>query len=285
MTESIPSVEEAASDISEKVTLLQKMTPTLINAGMKILWAVIIFFIARYIIKWVLKIFDKATNRHQLDKGMAGFLHSFLNVALYVLVVFIICGQLGVNTASIVTLLGSAALAIGLSLQGSLSNFAGSLIILLTHPFRLNDYIILPDGKEGYVRDIGLVYTMLETFNGEIISIPNGTLANTTITNVTVKPVRKLVISVGVSYDADMGKARKILQKAFEEDSRVMKDYPVSSYVDKLDSSAVVVAAYGWLKNDDYYQTKWDLTEKIKNELDKNEISIPYDQLDVHMIQ
>ena len=84
---------------------------------------------------------------------------------------------------------------------------------------------------------------------------------------------------------ADMGKARQILQKAFEEDSRVMKDYPVSSYVDKLDSSAVVVAAYGWLKNDDYYQTKWDLTEKIKNELDHNEISIPYDQLDVHMIQ
>jgi small-conductance mechanosensitive channel len=225
---------------------------------------------------------DKFLKRINIDIAVRRFLLSTLKVALYALVALGLAERIGISSASIVAILGSAGVAIGLAWQGSLSNFAGGMIILFSHPFSRGDYIITPKA-EGIVDTIGIIYTVLLTPDNKRISIPNGALANDVITNVTANDIRRIDIKVGVSYNTDIRKAKKLIKEAFDENGLILKNNDIVSYVDDLASSAVMLGGMAWCKTGDYLTAKWAIVEEIKIKFDKNGIEIPYDQLEVHI--
>ena len=188
------------------------------------------------------------------------------------------------DTTSVAAALASCGVAIGLALQGSLSNFAGGVLILVLKPFVVGDYIVEDNkGREGTVKEIQLFYTKLLTVDNKTVIIPNGTLANTSLTNVTAQDKRRLDLSVGISYDADLKKAKELIEGIFRADEDILKEEGINVFVDNLGDSSVVIGARGWVKKDAYWTTKWRLTENIKLTLDENGIEIPFNQVVVHV--
>ena len=270
------------TDITQTVTPLTALLAAAIPLGLRILEALVIFLIGRKLISVIVNFLNKALEKAGLDVGLVRFLCTLARGALFILLAFIIIGELGFNTASILAVLGSAALAVGLSLQGSLANFAGSVLILVTRPFRVGDYII-SSGGEGTVRDIGLVFTEIQTPDNRQITLPNGALANSPITNITAHPTRRVDISVGISYDADLKKAKDIILETVQKNSYVLKEEPVAVFVDSLGDSDVCLACGSWVNTGDYLAAKRALTEEIKLAFDREGIEIPFPQMDVHM--
>ena len=271
-------------DIGQSVSPLNALLTSLVPLGLKILEALVIFVIGKKLIRFALKLLDGAAARAGLDVGLARFLSTVARIALYILLAFVIIGELGFNTASIIAVLGSAALAVGLSLQGSLANFAGSVLILVTRPFRVGDYIIC-SGGEGTVKDIGLVFTELTTGDNRRITIPNGSLANGPITNITAHSTRRVDLTVGISYSADLKKAKEVITETIQKNSYILKDQPIAVFVNSLGESAVVLACGGWVNTPDYLAAKRALTEEIKLAFDEAGVEIPFPQVDVHMKQ
>ena len=271
-------------DIGQSVPPLNALLTSLVPLGLKILEALIIFVIGKKLIRFALKLLDGATARAGLDVGLARFLSTVARIALYILLAFVIIGELGFNTASIIAVLGSAALAVGLSLQGSLANFAGSVLILVTRPFKVGDYIIC-SGGEGTVKDIGLVFTELTTGDNRRITIPNGSLANGPITNITAHSTRRVDLTVGISYSADLKKAKEVITETIQKNSYILKDQPIAVFVNSLGESDVVLACGGWVNTPDYLAAKRALTEEIKLAFDEAGVEIPFPQVDVHMKQ
>ncbi len=282
LTGTVPDLSEMDADTISKV--LDQVGPWLMELGKNLLVALILFLIGRKLIKMVRKILDRSLDRAGMELGAARFLKAVVNVCLYALLLFMMAGQVGINTASIIAVLGTASLAFSLALQGSLSNFAGGVLILVMHPFRVGDYITCDEG-EGTVSMIGLVYTTLNTVDNKVLTIPNGTLSNITVTNVTAMEERRVDITVGIGYKSDIRKAKEILETLYREHPSVMEDKGITVYVDNLGDSSVVLGARGWVPADDYWQTKWDITEAIKLKFDEEGIEIPFNQLDVHVIQ
>lgn len=282
LTGTVPDLSEMDADTISKV--LAQVGPWLMELGKNLLVALILFLIGRKLIKMVRKILDRSLDRAGMELGAARFLKAVVNVCLYALLLFMMAGQVGINTASIIAVLGTASLAFSLALQGSLSNFAGGVLILVMHPFRVGDYITCDEG-EGTVSMIGLVYTTLNTVDNKVLTIPNGTLSNITVTNVTAMEERRVDITVGIGYKSDIRKAKEILETLYREHPSVMEDKGITVYVDNLGDSSVVLGARGWVPADDYWQTKWDITEAIKLKFDEEGIEIPFNQLDVHVIQ
>ena len=289
----LPSISE--SDVAESVANdIQKLKPSVMMETLKKLYpfflalaydiaiVVITLFIASQVIRFFSKMLDKFLKRINIDIAVRRFLLSTLKVALYALVILGLAERIGVSSASIVAILGSAGVAIGLAWQGSLSNFAGGMIILFSHPFSRGDYIITPKA-EGIVDTIGIIYTILLTPDNKRISIPNGALANDVITNVTANDIRRIDIAVGVSYDTDIRKAKKLIKDAFDENGLVLKNNEILTYVSDLASSAVMLGGRAWCKTEDYWTARWGIIEEIKIKFDKNGIEIPYDQLEVHI--
>ena len=271
-------------DIGQPVSPLNALLTSLVPLGLKILEALVIFVIGKKLIRFALKLLDGAAARAGLDVGLARFLSTVARIALYILLAFVIIGELGFNTASIIAVLGSAALAVGLSLQGSLANFAGSVLILVTRPFRVGDYIIC-SGGEGTVKDIGLVFTELTTGDNRRITIPNGSLANGPITNITAHSTRRVDLTVGISYSADLKKAKEVITETIQKNSYILKDQPIAVFVNSLGESDVVLACGGWVNTPDYLAAKRALTEEIKLAFDEAGVEIPFPQVDVHMKQ
>lgn len=271
-------------DIGQSVSPLNALLTSLVPLGLKILEALIIFVIGKKLIRFALKLLDGAAARAGLDVGLARFLSTVARIALYILLAFVIIGELGFNTASIIAVLGSAALAVGLSLQGSLANFAGSVLILVTRPFKVGDYIIC-SGGEGTVKDIGLVFTELTTGDNRRITIPNGSLANGPITNITAHSTRRVDLTVGISYSADLKKAKEVITETIQKNSYILKDQPIAVFVNSLGESDVVLACGGWVNTPDYLAAKRALTEEIKLAFDEAGVEIPFPQVDVHMKQ
>ena len=272
------------TDASQAVTPLTALMAAAVPLGLRILEVLIILIIGRKLIGFLVNLLDKTTEKAGLDVGLARFLSTVARIALYILLGFIIIGELGFNTASIIAVLGSAALAVGLSLQGSLANFAGSVLILVTRPFRVGDYIIC-SGGEGTVKDIGLVFTELTTNDNRRITIPNGSLANGPITNITAHPTRRVDLTVGISYSADLKKAKEVVAETIQKNSYILKEQPVAVFVDSLGESDVVLACAGWVNTPDYLAAKRALTEEIKLAFDAAGVEIPFPQMDVHMKQ
>lgn len=277
------SQEEVQKELGLIKQFLQELPQKAWNLGVRILLAVIFLIIGIWVIKLLRRLVKKSLNRAGADVGVVQFLDSFLKVCLYVVLGFMIAGSFGLDAASVVAVVGSAGVAVGLALQGSLSNFAGGVLILLLKPFKVGDYIKEDSkGNEGTVTDIEMFYTKLLTFDGKTIVLPNGTLANTSLVNYTAANYRRLDLQVGISYDSDIRKAKEILNGLLDENPLVLKDKDKIVVVDDLADSAVIIGVKCHVRTEDYWTLRGELLEKIKLFFDKEEISIPFPQLDIH---
>ena len=278
--------QEAVENANEFVRYFQDHIPSLIGFGIKVVIALIAFLVGRILIKWVRKLVRTSLERSEADKGVEQFVDSVLKAGLYILLIFTIAAKLGVDTTSVAALVASGGVAIGLALQGSLSNFAGGVLILLLKPFTVGDYIIEDsNGNEGTVKEIQIFYTKLSTIDNKTIVIPNGMLTNNSLTNATAQEERRLDLKVDISYHADLRKAKDIIENLLKKDDCILKDEEIVVFVDELAASAVIIGARAWVKSEDFWPTKWRLLEEIKLTLDARGIEIPYQQVTVHMSQ
>ena len=262
---------------------LEQLSGMALNLGSRILISVIVLFIGSKLIKILLRILKKALKKTEADESVESFLYSFVKVSLYVILVFMIASYCGVDAASIVALLGSAGVAIGLALQGSLSNLAGGVLLLILRPFNVGDYIIDAAGNEGTVDEIQVFFTRLRTVDNRIIVLPNGNLANNCITNVTTSKCRRCDIAINISYDADLKKTKEVLLDLLENDAKVMKSRDRMVYVDSLGESSMVLVVRCWFENCDFFEGKCRLNENIKYALEEANITIAHQQMDVHI--
>lgn len=278
------ATQEAVKQVNQLTQYVQDSIPGLITFGLKVLAALVAFFIGRLVIRWIRKIVRRSFERSGADKGVEQFVDSLLKYGLYAILVFSLISSLGFDTTSVAAVLASGGVAIGLALQGSLSNFAGGVLILLLKPFVVGDYIIEDtNGKEGTVKEIQIFYTKLSTIDNKTIVIPNGMLTNNSITNATAKDERQLDLRVSISYDADIRQAKNVIEELLEKDECIIKNEQINVFVHELADNAVVLGIRAWVKNEEYWTTRWRLLEEIKILLDENGIEIPYPQMAVHM--
>ncbi len=276
-------------DIQESLTAIQKFiktaSPVVLNALWHIALALVIFFVGRWLIEKFLNRVALLDNKTKIDPGVAKFVRSLVRVALWALLIYFIADFLGVPTASFVALLGSIGVTVGLALQGSLSNFAGGLILMFLHPFKTGDYIKTASDIEGTVVEIGLFFTTLRMADNKIITIPNGNLSAGNIINYNVLPVRRLSTTVGIAYEADTARAIELLTALIKSRKPLVNPEKALVYVKELGDSSVVLGLHYWVKTDDYWDEAWSINQAIKDVLDQNGIAIPFNQLDVHVIQ
>lgn len=276
-------------DIQESLTAIQKFiktaSPVVLNALWHIALALVIFFVGRWLIEKFLSRVALLDNKTKIDPGVAKFVRSLVRVALWALLIYFIADFLGVPTASFVALLGSIGVTVGLALQGSLSNFAGGLILMFLHPFKTGDYIKTASDIEGTVVEIGLFFTTLRMADNKIITIPNGNLSAGNIINYNVLPVRRLSTTVGIAYEADTARAIELLAALIKSRKPLVNPEKALVYVKELGDSSVVLGLHYWVKTADYWDEAWSINQAIKDVLDQNGIAIPFNQLDVHVIQ
>lgn len=264
--------------------ILEQLGDKLTQLGLKVVFAFVCLFIGMKLIKWVRKITRKCLEKANADVGLIQFLDAFIKFSLLILLVAGLATSFGVQVASLVAVLGSAGVTLGLALQGSLSNFAGGVLILLLKPFKVGDYIKEDtNNNEGTVTEISLFYTKLTTFDEKIIVLPNGTLANNSLTNVTGTETRRLDLKIGVAYDSDIKKVKEVLAVLLEEEKGVLKERESNIFVDDLADSAIIIGVRCYTKQEDFWQVKWRLLENIKFAFDENGIEIPYPKLDVQI--
>lgn len=269
---------------SELESYLNGLVPSLIGFALSVIGAVLVYIIGGRIIKWLRRMLKRMLARHNVDEGVQQFLDAIARFAGYFVLILMILGFFGVTTASVVAVLGSAGLTLGLALQGSLSNFAGGVLILLLKPFSVGDYIIDGTGQhEGDVKEISVFYTTLQTAEQKLVVIPNGTLANNSITNLTKSGIRRLDIPVDISYDADLARAKQVLLQVAERSTHRLQNEPADVLVQELAESSVKLTVRVWTTPEEYWNEKWELNEQIKLSLDAAGIEIAYPQLDVHV--
>ncbi|MBS5398783.1 MAG: mechanosensitive ion channel [Lachnospiraceae bacterium] len=283
--ESVQGVtSEATQEVSQMVQFFEDHIPDLVAFGIQVLLALVFFFVGSKVIKWIRKIVRKSFERANADAGVSQFVDSMLKFGLYALLIFIIATKFGVESSSVAALIASAGVAVGLALQGSLSNFAGGILILLLKPFAVGDYIIVTqEGIEGTVKEIQIFYTKLATVDNQTVVVPNSILTNNSLTNVTARPERKLDLKVGISYDADLKKAKSLIEDMLLHDESIIQDEEIRVFVASLGDSAVMIGLRAWVKTEEYWATRWRLMEEIKLTFDAEGIDIPYNQLTVHV--
>lgn len=292
-TEATQETAEAARQLSENIRQLhpnviletvEGWIPSLIGFGFHLLAAAAILLIGSRIIKGIRRLLVRTFERAGVEPNLSWFLASVANVLLYGILIFIAAEEIGISSASIIALLGSAGIAIGLALQGSLANFAGGVLILVMKPFKPGDYIIT-SGGEGTVQNIGLVYTTLTTIDNRKIMIPNGSLSDAPLTNVTGMDKRRIDLAVGIGYSSDLRLAKSIFQEILESHPKVLKEDPIQVFVKELGESAVILEGRAWTETEDYWPARWDITEAVKLAFDEAGIQIPFAQMDVHVVE
>lgn len=279
-------LDELGNEAEKEIGILEQYVrdslPGLLDFAIDVVLAGIVFIIGTRIIKWLVKIVKNSMTRANIEQGVLTFISSLFRYVLYFVLILIILSQFGVTASSVIAVLGSAGLTVGLALQGSLSNFAGGVLILLLKPFVVGDYIIEnTDKMEGTVAEITIFYTKLLTPDNKAIMLPNGTLSNSSIVNVTAMNKRRLDLRFGVAYDSDIQKVKEILERVAIGDPAIMKEEPTNVFVSELMDSYVEMGVRGWVKTDDYWTAKWRITENVKLEFDKAGISIPFPQMEV----
>ena len=280
------SVKQSLKDILNFKEYLTEQLPALTGFCIKVVLSIIVFFVGRRIISWIVNIMRKSLERANIDAGVVQFISSAGKAVLYMLLIFNIAISLGVKESSVAALLGTAGVTVGLALQGGLANLAGGVLLLIFKPFVVGDYIIQDqtNGCEGTDAKIENCYTTLLSIDNKKIVVPNGTLSNSTIINVTAKENRKLEIKVGISYDADIRKAKKVIEDILKADPDTRSDNSeMVVFVDSLADSAVIIGLRVWVPTDAYWKTKWRLNQRIKEEFDANGITIPYNQMEVYV--
>ena len=278
------SVNEVQAEVSGFVQYLQDHIPEMVSFGIRLAVALLIFIIGRFIIQLIRKSVKHSIERSSVDTGVAQFTDSLLKFGLYVLLIMIVAGNLGIEVSSITALFAAAGVGISLALQGTLSNLAGGVQILFLKPFVVGDYIIEDTNKnEGTVKEIKVFYTKLSTVDNKTIVIPNGILTGNSLTNVTAKAERQLDLKVGISYQSDLKKAKETLEKLIQENPNIIKEEEWKVFVDSLGDSAVILGMRAWVKTDEYWPTRWKILEDIKLLFDAEGIEIPYNQMTVHL--
>lgn len=272
------------ADLSKIRSFLQGLLPEVVSLGIQILLAILIWFIGVKLVKFLRKRIRKWLAKLNFDTGVIQFLDSLIKIVAYFILICIILGLFGIQTTSIVAVLTSASLAAGLALQGSLANFAGGVLILALKPFVVGDYIIEDThGNEGTVMHISTVYTKLKTVDNKTIVIPNGTLANSSLTNLTQMEKRIVDLKIGVAYHTDLKKAKEVITEVIMAEEARILDEPVKVFVSELGASEITIGCRIWVKTEDYWEARWRLLENLKNALDEHQIEIPFQQIDVNL--
>ena len=269
--------------MAEINSIVEQITHWGLSGIWKIVFALLIWFIGKKLISLSLKLLKKVFDRGSIDVGVVNFTMSIIKFALYAVLIIMVIDELGIQTTSLITVFGSAALAVGMSLQGSLSNFAGGVLILIFKPFKVGDYIVVGN-YEGTVRTIEILYTKLTTVDNKVVMLPNGTLSNSNIVNVGAEDFRRLDIEMSIGYSSDLKLAKTLLNTIVNNNPAVIKDRDIKVIVKSLDESCVTLETRVWVKTEDYWDTRFTLLEEYKAEFDKNGIEIPFNQMDVHII-
>ena len=256
--------------------------PQILDFAIDVIFAFVVFLIGTRVIKWIVKIVRRSMEHASAEQGVVTFVSSVCKYALYFVLLLIILSHFGVTASSVIAVLGSAGLTLGLALQGSLSNFAGGVLILLLKPFVVGDYIVENGGgQEGTVAEITIFYTKLLTPDNKAIMIPNGALSNTSIVNATAMNKRRLDLRFSVAYDSDIAKVKQILNTVVLGDASVLKDEDSNVFVADLLESSISMGTRCWVKTEEYWTAKWRMTENVKLAFDKEGIEIPFNQVEV----
>lgn len=263
--------------------MLEKFGEWLLGAGYRVLVAVLILVIGMKLIRKVRNILDRSMEKTGVEATLRKFLDALVYVILMGLLVFMAAEELGFKATSLVAVVGSIGLALSLAMEKTLANFAGGVMVLLLKPFKVGDFITTPDGS-GTVDSIGLVYTTLVTADNQIINIPNSNMTSNVVTNVNGAEKRKLILDIGIGYDADLKKAKAVIQRLMEGHPGILVEEGVQVIVAELGESSVNLSARGWTKTGDYWQTRWDLLEAIKLTFDEEGIEIPYNYVNVNIV-
>ena len=264
--------------------ILDKVYQLLTVYGLKVLAALAIFIIGRWVAKGVRKLVERVMGRGKLDPTLISFTANLVYIGLLAFIVIAALGQLGIQTTSFIAILGAAGLAIGLALQGSLSNFAAGFLLIIFRPFKVGD-LIEGAGVFGVVEAIQIFTTQLKTADNKTVIVPNAKLTDDNIVNWTVKGTRRVDLVMGIGYEDDIDKARKLMAEIIAEDSRILKEPATLIAVSELADSSVNFVVRPWVKVEDYWGVYFDLTEKFKKAFDANGVSIPFPQRDVHVYQ
>jgi small conductance mechanosensitive channel len=253
-----------------------------IDWAIKIIFAVAIFVIGRWVVGMITGLMARALTKANVDPTLTGFLTKIVHVFLMVAVILGVLDSLGIKTTGLLAILGAAGLAIGLALQGSLSNFAAGVMIIIFRPFKVGDFIEA-GGTKGIVEGISIFNTNMRTPQNQVVIVPNSQVGGGTITNYSVKETRRIDLTMGVSYDDDLRVAKDTIWKVLNNDARVLKDPAAIVGVMELGASSVDIVVWFWVKSPDFLLTKMDTIERLKTELEAAGCSIPYPQRDVHM--
>lgn len=254
----------------------------IIDHGLTVLMAIIILIVGLKVIKVVSKIFEKTADKKNMDPSLKGFLSSIISVGLKVMLIVSVAAKVGIPTTSFVAVIGAAGLAVGLALQGTLANFAGGVLILILKPYKVGD-LINTQGEFGSVMEIGIFNTILSTPENKTVIIPNGAIMNGNITNVTNQGVLRVDLTIGISYDSDIKKAKDILMNVMQNDPKVLQDPAPFVGVSELADSSVNLAVRPYSTPENYWDVYFGVLENCKVALDEANISIPFPQMDVHM--
>jgi small conductance mechanosensitive channel len=264
--------------------MLDKIVQLLTVYGLKVLAALAIFIIGRWVAKGVQKVVVRMMTKGQVDSTLISFTANMVYIGLLAFIVVAALGQLGIQTTSFIAILGAAGLAVGLALQGSLSNFAAGFLLIIFRPFKVGD-LIEAAGVFGVVEAIQIFTTQLKTADNKTVIVPNAKLTDDNIVNWTVKGTRRVDMVFGIGYEDDIDKARSLMAEIIAQDSRILKTPEPQISVSELADSSVNFVVRPWVKVEDYWGVHFDLNEKIKKAFDANGVSIPFPQRDVHVYQ
>lgn len=278
-TETVQEVEESATLLKEA---LDQMINWLIGKAGSVAIAIIFILIGLKVVGVFLKILKRSFEKSKMDPSVSGFLLSIIRMLGYVLVFITAAAIVGIEVTSFVTILGTASLAIGLALQGALSNLAGGVLILLLKPFQVGDYIIENNkNNEGTVVSIDIFYTRLRTHDNRMVVIPNGILADNSLINLTEEVKRKVEIKIAIAYQSDMNKVKQVVNDLLAAEERICKEEPIDIFIDSFDDSGMTLGIRVWVLTNDFWPVTWSLREAVKNAFDENGIEIPYNRLEV----
>ncbi|MGD8118257.1 small-conductance mechanosensitive channel MscS [Vibrio sp. TRT 29B02] len=268
--------------LSQAEKWLTSNSDLLVQYGVNIISAVLILFIGNIIVKAVANSVSKVLEKKNMDKAVVEFVHGLVRYLLFVIVLIAALGRVGVQTASVVAVIGAAGLAIGLALQGSLSNFAAGVLIVAFRPFKSGDYVEI-GGVAGSVEAIQIFQTVLKTPDNKMVVVPNSGVIGSPITNYSRHETRRVDLVIGVSYKSDLKQTKQVIREVLEKDARILKDPDMTIGVLALADSSVNFVVRPWCKTEDYWSVYFDSMQAIKEALDEAGIEIPFPQMDVHL--
>jgi small conductance mechanosensitive channel len=268
-------------NMQQFLDFLEQNQQLILSYSVKVLVALVILYLGRWLSKSLTRMLEKALIHRKVDRAVVSFLSGIIQAAIMVATILIALSQVGIQTASFIAILGAAGLAIALALQGSLSNFASGVLIILFRPFRAGDFVDAA-GVSGVVEKIEIFQTVLKSPDNKRIIVPNSQITGSAIVNYSAEKTRRVDLTVGISYDSDLKKAKELLEQILKADSRILAEPTAVIAVGALADSSVNILVRPWVNAADYWPVYWDTLEKIKLSFDQHQIVIPFPQMDLH---